>query len=130
MSDLPSNIDAEIEKIFKTPNLRRRIKRKIKFFIQRWTRGWDDSETWGLDSTIAKFTLPRLKRFKELKDGIPMGFTEKSWNETLDKMIFALGLCLDEDRWFEGAKEEQEALAARVQEGLELFGKYFRSLWW
>lgn len=41
-------------------------KRFWKFLWQRWTRGFDDSETWSLDSTISYFILPRLKRFKEI----------------------------------------------------------------
>ena len=44
-------------------------KRYWKFLWQRWTRGFDDSETWSLYDTIARFILPRLKRFKEIADG-------------------------------------------------------------
>ena len=36
-----------------------------KFTKQRLERGFDDSETWNLDLTIAKFVLPRLESFKE-----------------------------------------------------------------
>jgi len=41
-------------------------KRDWKFLWQRWTRGFDDSETWVLYMPITKFILPRLKRFKEI----------------------------------------------------------------
>ena len=42
------------------------FKRSLRFWWQRGTRGWDDSETWGLDGTLARFILPRLQRFKEV----------------------------------------------------------------
>lgn len=45
-------------------------KRFWKFLRQRITRGWDDSETWSLDSKITEFILPRLKRFKEIRKNI------------------------------------------------------------
>jgi len=39
--------------------------------LQRLTRGWDDSDTWSLDVSVAKFLLPRLKRYRELRQGVP-----------------------------------------------------------
>lgn len=35
------------------------IKRIMKFFYQRITRGWDDSETWDLDTEFYKWIYPR-----------------------------------------------------------------------
>lgn len=109
----------------------RRLKRSIRFFFQRQMRGWDDADTWSLDMTIAKFALPRLKRFKEINDGYPYGLTIEEWNEILNKMIYALEFCADEGQFdlVEDA-EERKNNWKRVEEGLELFGKYFRSLWW
>ena len=54
-----------------------RFYRPYWFFWQRITRGFNDSETWNLDYTIAKLVLPRLKRFKELTNGIPGDFSIK-----------------------------------------------------
>ena len=42
--------------------------RNLKYFWQRRTRGWDDSDLYSLDYTIAKFVLPRLKVFAEDPD--------------------------------------------------------------
>ena len=42
---------------------------KEKYKQQRIERGFDDSELWNLDYTIASFVLPRLKRLKELNTG-------------------------------------------------------------
>ena len=49
-----------------------RIKIAIKYWYQRRNRGWDDSETWGLDTTLAFWIVPRLKRLKEVTNGKPL----------------------------------------------------------
>lgn len=98
-----------------------KIKRFFKFFWQRRTRGWDDSETWNLDYTIAKFALPRLKRFKELNCGYPGDLTEEKWDLILDDMIYALDFYQDDDFC--------TSLDDRAKKGLKYFGEYFESLW-
>ena len=100
-------------------------KRSFKFWWQRRTRGWDDSDTWALDGIIAKFVLPRLRRFKEINFGYPNIFTEESWDEAIDDMIYALEIC---ERELVGVVDDADF--DRVERGLELFGKYFRALWW
>jgi len=106
-------------------------KRFWLFVWQRRLRGWDDSDTWSLDWTVAKFILPRLKRFKELNDGHPNGFTEKSWDETIDKMIFAMeAVALGTWEFHGDNADENRIYWDEVQEGLDLFGKYFMGLWW
>jgi hypothetical protein len=61
--------------------------RDLKFLKQRIIRGWDDSETWSLDFTVAKFMLPRLIRFKELKCGYPCNLTKEEWDKILDEIL-------------------------------------------
>lgn len=113
------------------------IKRKIKFLYQRLTRGWSDDETWNLDYTIAKFALPRLKRFKELHSGYPNGMTEEEWGLIIDKMIKSLELIIEDmetvgvlknvfgDELYDAIRKKDE----EILEGLDLFFKYFRHLW-
>lgn len=102
--------------------------RFIRNCYQRLTRGFHDGELWNLDSTLAKHALPRLKRFKQQTFAHPAGLTEESWNAILDEMIWSFEYILtgqwDEDmvKW-----EEDEA---RCSAGCELFGKYFRALWY
>lgn len=95
------------------------------FRAQRLERGFDDSETWSLDSTIAKFILPRLIRFKEINAGYPGTVSEQEWNDILDRMILAFSL-LASDAAFVTAKEDQE----KIDEGLALFAKWYQHLWW
>ena len=105
---------------------RTRFIRPIKHFWQRLTRGWDDSDTWDLDSTLAWWLVPRLKRFKELTNGYPGGLTEKKWDEILDKIICAFSLISKEQWDWETDKEK----VRQVDEGLDLFRKWYFDLWW
>ena len=104
-------------------------KRKILFKKQRKERGWDDSETWSMDSTISKFVCLRLKRFKEVKCGYP-GFLSsmEKWDEILDHIIYAMEV-LSNDKLHYGCDLNQKEWK-RVQKGCNLFGKYFQDLWW
>jgi len=105
-------------------------KREVKLRRQRESRGWDDSQTWALDETIARHVAPRLKRFKEVTDSYPdHAFpTMEAWRETLDKMIFAMDYLASEDSWLEDKNIIQNR--ERVQEGCELLGRYFLHLGW
>jgi len=100
------------------------IFRSIRFFFQRMFRGFDDSETWNLDYTISKMILPKLKRFKKVSITVPVGLTEDEWNDHLDKMIFAFERSSSKSRY------ETTTGWEKHQEGLDLFAKYFSSLWW
>jgi len=99
------------------------------FARQRAERGWDDRETWSLDYTVAKFMLPRLQRFREVKAGHPAGMTMEEWQEILGKIEFALTCTikdLDDDNGVIVPQEDHE----KWQEGNELLGKWFNALWW
>jgi hypothetical protein len=125
--------------------------RRVCWIYQWMTRGFSDRQTWDLDFTIANFILPRLKRFKELDtQGIPGGLpseksqhlvdkmTEKEykdyekvlveeWECILSQIIESFQLIVD-DEWDDIAdwKRQQEI----IQEGLQLFVKWFRALNW
>lgn len=100
-------------------------KRARKFFWQRLTRGWDDSETWSLDHSLAKLILPRLKRFKQITIGIPGDMKEREWNDILDKMIASFEFAASEERW-KATPEDYD----KHKEGLQLFAEYYWALWW
>lgn len=106
--------------------LDRKDKRHRAFYKQREERGWDDTDTWSLASTIASFALPRLRRFKEIAMAHPAAMSAEDWDRELDEMIFAMEQVTRDD----GAWDWDEATGARVQRGLELFGSKFLHLWW
>lgn len=100
--------------------------RQEQWKIQRETRGFDSTELWNLDTTIAKFIAPRLKVFRE--DGVhgwPSDMTPDEWEVILDKMVSTFEflanegkyVCFDQECW------------TQVDEGLGLFAKYYSALW-
>ena len=99
--------------------------RKEKFIKQLEERGFDDTETWSLDYTIARFVLPRLKRFQEIKGGYPPELTEKKWTAVINKMIAAFELIIKDN--FKGLTKAE---FTKVEKGLALFAQYFQHLWW
>lgn len=116
----------------KIAELKRRyhlVVRSVKYFFQRRTRGWDDSETWSLDFHMAKFLVPRLKRFKQLNCAYPYGLTFEEWEQELDEMIFAFEWYADDRRWDRFGIEYADDWK-RAEAGAELFGKRYNCLWW
>ena len=92
--------------------------RQELFKKQRLERGFDDTELWNLDSTILKFTLPRLKAFQEATCGYPGDVTADEWQKILGKMIASIENILNET-----------PIISEGDEGFELFKKYFFALW-
>lgn len=107
----------------------KRYKRHLK---QLRSDGFSDTETWALDSVIAEFILPRLKRFKEVINGHPIAFSENEWNGILDKMIFAFewSLSYEEEGNLEPSEKERDANWEKYKEGMKLFAENFMDLWW
>ena len=100
--------------------------REIEFSKQRQLRGFDDSETWSLTDTMCRFIIPRLKRFKEVNNGIPHPLTMDEWNTIIDKMLLAFELISRE----EGSRIWNDEESKQVDEGLDLFREWFMELWW
>lgn len=111
----------------------------------------DKYDTWNMESTLAFIVLPMLKQLKAAKHGSPWlpEFDQTSnsaqysfdfykegddlawekghehWNQILDKMIWSFEQINTDWEESEGYFKFQE----RMQEGFELFGKYYRNLW-
>lgn len=91
------------------------------FEEQRLKRGFDDSELWNLDKSIIGFILPRLKAFKDKHSSSPLNIDKKEWNVILEKMIIAFELLENDNNTEEDKK--------KINNGLNLFVKYLKSLW-
>lgn len=109
-------------------------KRGLHFLWQKLTKGFSDKETWSLDYTIAKFSLPRLKRLREIESGHPACYTNEQWWGMVDQMIWSLEAIIKdfEGNLYDGCLEPEDyrKIDRRMQEGLVLFGRNFRGLWW
>ena len=108
-------------------------KRYKKYVKQLKKSGFCDCETWNLDSIISEFILPRLKRFKKINNGFPPDLTPEKWDAIIDEMIFAFEWNNVDDiseEYEKLGKKKQMANWKRHAEGLKLFAKHFRDLWW
>ena len=88
-------------------------------------------DTFNLDYNISKYILPRLKIFKETHMTLPPNLIEEEWNNILDKMILAFQLYVYEDfsECLFKNKKEYEIKTKQLNDGLDLFRKYFFDLW-
>ncbi len=91
--------------------------RRIKIHI-------DSYDVWSLDHTLSLIIAPALKMLKDQQHGYPGDLEPEQWDEILDKMIFSFNL-MSLEGWPSSFREEVE----KVQEGLDLFAKYFMALW-
>jgi len=129
----------------------KRIPMRVRRFIQRGKRGYDEVTWWKLDTVLTDIIIPNLKKLKKRHCGYPGGLTDEKWEEILDDMIFAwefkkriqdsdiLGDARPEES-YEKMKEFQDELSFitevppeedydKYQKGMKLFIKYFDNLW-
>ena len=98
---------------------------------QRFERGFDDTETWHMDRTMALFIIPRLKRFMEVNNGIPIGETEKSYDEKLRFIIQAFENYYATDQYYNSVDiEERKKLTDDVRLAVDYLSKLWFELWW
>ncbi len=95
---------------------------------QRLTRGYTDSDIWNLDTTIAKFVLPRLRALRDGGGcGNPDGLTMEEWNALMGEMIYAFEYyASSEDRICATSNSNE---LSRIQGGLAAFAVYYCHLW-
>ena len=104
---------------------------KEKYRQQRFLNGFDDTETWHMDRTMALFIIPRLKRFMEVNNGIPIGETEESYDEKLRFIIQAFENYYVSDKYFNSVDiEERKKLTDDVRLAVEYLSKLWFELWW
>ena len=95
---------------------------------QRVARGFDDTELWNLEDTIARYVLPRLRALRAKPLTPPRDLTLAQWHNLLDKMIVAFDLLQPADggSWSRGRLNN--AQRSQLQEGLDHFRTYFFAL--
>ncbi len=101
--------------------------RKRKQPSEAWSHNNDYpiEEVWNTDNTLAQLIVPRLQAFKALdKHGGPSDFKDmREWNNAIQKMIDAFELMK-----YVGARHTEDE-ERTIEQGLDLFRKYYRSLW-
>ena len=98
---------------------------------QRFEQGFDDTETWHMDRTIALFIIPRLKKFIELNNGIPSGETVESYDEKLKFIISAFENYYATNKYYDSVDDaERKQLTNDVKKAVEYLSKLWFELWW
>ena len=104
---------------------------KEKHRQRRFENGFDDTETWHLDRTMALFIIPRLERFMEVNNGIANGETEESYYEKLRFIIGAFENYYVSDKYFNSVDiEERKKLTDDVRLAVDYLSKLWFELWW
>lgn len=110
----------------------------------------DPWDSWSVDYTLALIIVPLLKQLKDTTHGAPntddsdvpedLKSTSapekenewdvddnwfKRWDWIIDEMIWAFEAIIKDDYHYWNSKEYQD----RIENGLRLFGKYYRGLW-
>lgn len=102
-------------------------RKKNRDSTERWSYKHDYpiEEVWNTDNTIAQLIVPRLQAFKALdKHGYCPDFNGmREWNNAIQKMIDAFELM----KYAGGVHTKEEERT--IEEGLDLFCKYFEYLW-
>lgn len=108
-------------------------------------RGYGWKEVCAADSAIAAYALPLVRELRKCKAGIPgYLFTEADgmplsdealerasaeWDAALAEIEWTLERIAKDDILDLGTMDEVMATERRVEAGLQLFAKHFRSLW-
>jgi hypothetical protein len=134
------------------PRVLNDIKYETKWFFQRLLKGYDDMEIIDFYSFANKYLRKRFKAFatavRTYREGCPTCFYEygddgnakyneeeamKRWLEVLARIEMAFDLMHEEeigsDRWLKKSNEQLLEDSKVIDEGLNLFGKYYRCFW-
>ena len=110
----------------------RTLKRSIKYWFQRRTRGWSDDETWNLDYEFIKWVNSRFKKYKEEAGKIvdlefhKFEYEGKEYTqlELIDKVIKLSNEYIDTNLLFE------DKLGSIKDEIFDIFKLIFWTMWW
>ncbi len=100
-----------------------------KYKKQRDERGFDDTETWHLDKTLALFLIPRLKRYIQVNNGFPNGETEESFNEKLNYIVKSFEEYYQDENVEVSLELEKERLS-NAKKAVAVLGELWFDLWW
>jgi hypothetical protein len=132
------------------------LKYWFKKVYQRWTTGFAHEEAWNFCHWHSTVVVPRLKHLRKQNMGHPADLTDEEWVEIIGHMIWSFenhDVSIDSEypddydhrqevtqtemgvkiRMLGDAstidRSKNVAHHERVQEGLDLFAKYYQNLW-
>lgn len=103
--------------------LPRSDKRHLEWEVQRFTRGYDDTEMWCLTTAIARFLLPRIKDFEQNYCLAP---PDDPLRSDYKKIIKALELVIEDGINFRNPNTKDGQIFA---EGWKIFHDRYLGMW-
>lgn len=115
----------------------RTIKRDVKFWFQRRTRGWSDDETWNLSYEFILWLNSRFKKYREQAIKIvdleyyKFEYKDKIYTQlqVIDKIIELTDYIINND-YYEMMWSDIEHLEETKDEIFDLFKISFNVMWW
>ena len=117
--------------------------RKLKWFYQRGSRGYADSDVWSLDWHLTHFMGKALRDLANQVHGTPIidtgreikdindcdTLTLEEWKATILYIAetFDIGRKIEEMEY--NTLEEQKVALKRFEQGMKMFTEYFFNLW-
>lgn len=102
--------------------------RNLKLFKERVKNGFDASDLYSMDYTIAKTLLPKMiEKFRDTTHSYPSNISHEEWKEILTKLIWFFNEILN--NYSTDNSENDSEYNKHLNECTELFIKYFTSLW-
>jgi len=106
--------------------------RQAEWKKQREERGFDSTELWNLDVTIARFIVPRLKLFVESEAGVP-GYIDphnklkdkgrSKWKKILKEMLEGFEIIADDESLYDPIRSK------KAEKAVKLLAKHYFALW-
>lgn len=144
---MKTHLQKRIEDVRAAKLTKRRTK---KYIAQIKRQGWSNMDLWGLNTHLARYMLPMLRKFFENPMGYPCNLKSvKEWQDIGAEIIWAMERFANDDfsdlaekttgyrvlkikddeelrkAWL----EETKRLYERADKGLHLFAEYFGNLW-
>lgn len=101
----------------------RDLKYKLRWFLQRLTRGYSDDEVWSFRYAHARWCLKRLRAFRAKMKTHPAELTPEQWWDYISTMIEAFEIIERDDT------DEIDREFGGVRRGLQLFADWYLHLW-
>lgn len=116
MTDHNSDLETQYSYYGCAKQLPKTDDRLEQFRTERETRGFDQTELWSLDMTIARYILPRIKYFAE-------NYSHPENEADMKIIVAAFTLVASEECSY------SEEDYTTIQKGLRLFAEYLPGLW-
>lgn len=113
------------------------VKRDIKYWCQRRTRGWSDDETWNLDYEFIKWINSRFKKYKEQASKIvdlnyhTFRYKKKVYTQSqlIDRVINLTNEILTNDYW-DLVYADPNKIEKNKNEVFDIFKMIYGVMWW